>query len=257
MDPDEIYILGMTLPDFLQKVLFLGIVVAIAYMADKLASRALRRVLDVSDVPSASLFVNLARVGIWVLALAAVMQPVFGIEPNAVITALGVTGVAISLGVQDTISNLIGGLTLMVSKVITIGDDVTVGSTTGKVIDIDLRSTTVKIRGGNEEVIPNSVLSKTSLAKIAPNNAGSCGVPIYVRHGADLDQVTREVVGLAGAALGDMADPSYEVSVLFEGFDAYGTKGTVWLHVRDGVVFGKAQDAVARALQGQPWLAEA
>lgn len=257
MDADDIVIMGLTLPELGHRALFLLVVVVIAYVADKVASRALRRVLDVSNVPAASIIVNLARVGIWAIALTAVLQPVFGIEPNAFITALGVTGVAISLGVQDTISNLIGGLFLMVGKVITIGDDVTIGTTTGKVTDVDLRSTTVRLRGGNTEIIPNSVLNKTALAKLAPSNAGSCSVPVYVRHGADLDAVTSEIVSLATEALGDMLDERFGVSVLFEGFDAYGTKGSVWVHVRDDVVFAKAQDVVARALQGHPWLAEA
>lgn len=257
MDTSEILIFGMSLPTFVQKVVFLVVTIAVAHAVDKLASRALRRLLDVSNVPSASIFVNLVRVLIWVIALAVVMQPVFGIEPNAVITALGVTGVAISLGVQDTVSNLIGGLFLMVGKAISIGDYITVGTTTGRVSDIDLRSTTVEQRGGNKEVIPNSVLNKTALAKIAPSNEGSCGVDIYVRPDADLTAVTEEIKQVASAAVGEDLDPELGVSVLFDGFDAYGTKGTIWIHVKENVVFATAQDAVTRALQGRPWLASA
>lgn len=255
MDIDEISVLGMSLPTFLEKALFLGVVVAVAYVADKAASRGLRRVLDVSDVPSASIFVNLARVGIWVVALTVVLQPVFGIEPNAVITALGVTGVAISLGVQDTVSNLIGGLSLMIGKAIKVGDYITVDSVKGQVTDIDLRSTTVLLRSGNTEVIPNSVLNKTTLAKLDPSNAGCCGIPIVIRPDADVDAVTEEVVSLATAALGDMRDPAYDTTMRLEGFDAYGTKATVWVHVKDDVTFTPAQDSVARALQGKGWLA--
>lgn len=256
MDVEEISVLGMPLPTFLQKVLFLGVVITVAYVADKAASRGLRRVLDVSNVPSASIFVNLARVGIWVVAFTVVLQPVFGIEPNAVITALGVTGVAISLGVQDTVSNLIGGLFLMIGKAIKIGDYITVDSIKGQVTDIDLRSTTVLLRSGNTEVIPNSVLNKTNLAKLAPSNAGCCGIPVVIRPDADVDAVTREVVALVATALGDMRDPAYETTVRLEGFDAYGTKATVWVHVKDDVTFTPAQDAVARALQGSEWLAK-
>lgn len=257
MNPDEIMIFGMSLTVFMQKTVFLAVVVVIAHYVDKFASRGLRRLLDVSDVPSASMFVNIVRVLIWVVALAVVLQPVFGIEPNAVITALGVTGVAISLGVQDTVSNFIGGLFLMVGKAVSIGDNVTVGSITGRVSDIDLRSTTVELRGGNKEIIPNSVLNKESLAKIAPSNVGSCSVTIYVKPEADLAAITEEIKRLAAAAVGENLDPAYPVSVLFNGFDAYGTKGTIWVHVKDDVVFATAQDAVTRALQGQPWLASA
>ncbi|MCF0234666.1 MAG: hypothetical protein HUK22_06775 [Thermoguttaceae bacterium] len=58
----------------------------------------------------------------------------------------------------------------------------------------------------------------------------------------------------AGAPL---ADDAFEVGVTFSGFDAYGTRGTVWLHVRPDVAFGTAQDRVTRVLQGRPWLADA
>lgn len=257
MDPEQIYVLGMPLPDLLSKVVMFVIVMAVAYVIDRIVRRVLHKALDVTEVPSASIIVNIARVAIWALAITSVLQPVFGIEPNAVIAALGVTGVAISLGVQDTISNLIGGITLMVGKIVTIGDNVTVGSTTGVVSDIDLRSTTVTKRGGNVEVIPNSVLSKTALEKIDPSNAGACGVPIYVRPGANLDEVTEDAVRVATAAAGEDLDSQYGVSVLFGGFDPYGTKGTVNVHVRDGVAFGGVQDRVTRALQGRPWLASA
>lgn len=257
MDPEQIYVLGMPLPDLMSKVVILAVTVVIAYVIDRLARRVLHKALDVTEVPSASIIINIARVAIWALAITSVLQPVFGIEPNAVITALGVTGVAISLGVQDTISNLIGGITLMVGKVLTIGDNITVGSTTGVVSDIDLRSTTVTKRGGNVEVIPNSVLSKTALEKIDPSNAGACSVPIYVRPGANLDEVTEDAVRVATEAAGEDRDPQYGVSVLFSGFDPYGTRGTINVHVRDGIAFGGVQDRVTRALQGRPWLASA
>lgn len=257
MDVSEITVFGMDLPTLGSKILYLAVAVIVAYVLDKLAQRALHRALDVTEVPSASIIVNIARIGIWALALTSVLQPVFGIEPNAVVTALGVTGVAISLGVQDTVSNLIGGIVLMVGKAITIGDCITVGSTTGVVSDIDLRSTTLRERGGNVEVIPNSVLSKTSLEKLAPQNAGSCDVPIYVRPGADLDEVSRDAKAVAVVAAGDDLDPRHGVSVLFEGFDPYGTKGTVWVHVKDDVVFGAVRDRVTRALQGRSWIASA
>lgn len=257
MDAGNIIILGMSLSTWGYKITYLAIAVAVAYGLDRLVRRALHRVLDVTEVPSASIIINIARVAIWALALTSVLQPVFGIEPNAFVTALGVTGVAISLGVQDTVSNFIGGLVLMLGKSITIGDCITVGTTTGIVRDIDLRSTTLVERGGNVEVIPNSVLSKTSLEKIVPSNAGSCDIDIYVKPGADLEEVSRDARAVALEAAGDDLDAEFGVSVLFAGFDPYGTKGTIWVHVKEGVVFATVRDRVTRALQGRPWLATA
>ena len=90
------------------KLIWLTIVLAIVFVADRVISRVLRKILDNSQIPSASIFVNLTRVTIWVTGAAMVLQPVFGINPTTLITALGVGGVAISLGLKDTIANIIG-----------------------------------------------------------------------------------------------------------------------------------------------------
>ncbi len=108
------------------KLIWLTIVLAIVFVADRVISRVLRKILDNSQIPSASIFVNLTRVTIWVTGAAMVLQPVFGINPTTLITALGVGGVAISLGLKDTIANIIGGFGLMLGRVIQPGDLVTI-----------------------------------------------------------------------------------------------------------------------------------
>ena len=75
------------------KLIWLTIVLAIL-LADRVISRVLRKILDNSQIPSASIFVNLTRVTIWVTGAAMVLQPVFSINPTTLITALGVGGVA-------------------------------------------------------------------------------------------------------------------------------------------------------------------
>lgn len=108
------------------KVIFVAIVAAIAYFVQKVLTRATRNGLEMSNVPDASIFINIVRGTVWIIALLMILQPVFGIAPNALVTSLGAASIAVSLGLQTTISNLVGGLTLMVSKVIQPGDYITV-----------------------------------------------------------------------------------------------------------------------------------
>ena len=147
----------------LAKGLTVAAAVVVALVVQHFALRLARRALEASDVPSASIFLNILRALIWSLAVLSILQPVFGMDPSGFVTALGVASVAISLGLQDTISNLISGLSLMAGKVIKPGDKISVGSVTGEVTDVTWRSTTVRHRSGDVEVIPNSVLNKTSL----------------------------------------------------------------------------------------------
>ena len=62
---------------------------------------------------------------------------------------------------------------------------------------------------------------------------------------------------IAARELADLLDPAFETDVIFTAFTAYGTQGEVRLHVRPEVVFSAAQDRLARALSGRPWLASA
>ena len=62
------------------------------------------------NLPSSSIFVNIARGAVWLLGVCIMLSTCYGVDVSAAITALGIGGIAISLGFQDTIANLIGGL---------------------------------------------------------------------------------------------------------------------------------------------------
>ena len=251
------HFIGIDAGGWLDKVIVLVVAVAIALVIQRVVVRLMHKVLDASNLPSASLFINIVRAVIWALVLLSVMRPVFGVDPAGFVAALGVVSIAVSLGMQDTISNIIGGISLMLSKSVQPGDHITVGGVTGEVTDVNWRSTTVLMRGGAEEVIPNSVLSKTALTRITSWSVGYCGVPIAVVPGANLDVVARECCEVAARELADLLDPAFETDVVFSAFSAYGTQGEIRLHVLPDVVFSTAQDRLARALSGRPWLASA
>ena len=236
------HLIGVELGGWLDRGVALAAAVLVALVVQRVVVRLMHRALDASNLPSASIFINIVRALIWACALLSVLRPVFGVDPAGFVTALGVVSLAVSLGMQDTISNIVSGISLMVSKSVQPGDYVTVGGV---------------MRGGAEEVIPNSVLSKTALTRITAWSAGYCGVPIAVVPGADLNAVADECCRVAARELADLLDPAFEPDVIFSAFTAYGTQGEVRLHVLPDVVFSAAQDRLARALSGRPWLASA
>ena len=253
---DEVLVLGLALPDFVSRVAFLATALLLAAAASHALARALRRALDATEVPSASIFVNIGRGVVWALALLAVLQPVFGIEPTAFVTALGVTSLAISLGLQDTISNLIGGLSLMVGRVVKPGDLVDVGGFVGEVTDVSWRATTVRNRLGDEQVIPNSVLNKTALEHLTLETESLCQVPFVVAHGSDLAAVERDILA-AAHELGDRLNPDIPPRVFFTGSDAYGIQCVVSLRLAGGALSLSTKDALVRHVATASWFAHA
>lgn len=249
-------ILGFSPTELAIKVATLAVAALIAYAVQRVLARGTRRALELAGVPSASIFVNLLRALVWAIALLSVLQPVFGVDPTWLVTTLGVVSVAISLGMQDTVSNIVSGFGLMLGHVIAPGDWVQVGSIVGCVTDVNLRSTTLKQRNGDVEVIPNSVLNKTSLTHLDPWNATVCEVSFEVAPGADLDAVEAEVLELVRRATEGIADPRFEPDVVFWDRTSYGVQGHARAHIKDGVSVGVFRDRMARALQGRPWLAD-
>ncbi len=254
---ESVTLLGMTFGEFFSKIVIIVIAVVVAIVLERVLTKLLRSFLERIEMPKASIFINILRVVIWTIALLSVLKPVFGIDPSGFITALGVTSLALSLGLQDTISNVVSGIALTGGKVVAPGDVITVGSITGTVTDVTWRSTSVRTRAGDVEVIPNSVLNNTSLTHVSDSMAGLCSVSFAVDPAADSALVADEVVSIADEALGELADPAFATKVFFSEITAYGTTVKVSMHVKPDVAFVVAQDRVSRAIQGKPWLATA
>ena len=157
----------------------IALVVATAIVA-RIASRALRHFLDrdSNPLPSSSIIINIARGVIWATGASIILDACFGVNANALVAALGVGGIAVSLGFQDTLSNLIGGLQVTFMGIVKPGDNIEVGAERGVVQDVTWRHTTIRDTMGQTVIIPNSIISKTALVHLLP--ASRVAVPFAV-----------------------------------------------------------------------------
>ena len=246
---------GLEPASYVAKAVLLVIVVVVALVVQRVSVPISRRALEAAKVPQATILLNIQRGLIWGFALLFVLGPVFGIEPTGFVATLGVTSVALSLGLQDTVSNLIGGLTLMLSKIIQPGDYVTASGFTGKVTDINWRYTCVEDRGGNMQVIPNSVLWKSAFVKLVEGPALSSTLTMAVKKDANLNVVAEEAVVAATMAAAKLLDLKRKPIAQFSEPRADGITLNLTLFMADGTTSAAVNDVVARALVGKPWLA--
>lgn len=238
------------------RILLFVIVMLGAGLASRFVSVVMRRTLEHTAIPSASIFINIVKVVIWIFAAACVLQPVFGINPTTVATALGVSGLALSLGLKDTIANIVGGFGLMLSKVIQPGDIISIQGITGTVKDINWRNTIVVDRTGNEMWIPNSVLNTTALEKIPSAGEAVAIVSFTIRGSENLDTCAQQIKKTVEHSTKTLMMPGNPPIVQFQGFSPYGVNGKVVMFAKHGVVAADMQDAATRALAGQPYLVQ-
>lgn len=74
---------------------------------------------------------------------------------GTLLASAGVVGLALSLGAQGFVSDLVNGFTILSGRQIDIGDEVEIEDVSGTIMNIDLRTTQVKDFDGTMHYIPN------------------------------------------------------------------------------------------------------
>ena len=123
----------------------------------------------------------------------------YGISIAPILTVMGLSSMAIALGLQPTLENIFSGLQLILSKQIKVNDVIKVGANEGCVVDINWRFTTIMpANEGNVVVIPNKdIAGSTSTNYSRPREDVVIVIPIGVGYESDLEQVERVTVEVA------------------------------------------------------------
>lgn len=227
-----------------------AVIVVLTAILAHLATRFIRRLLnsDAISLRSTSLAVNISRATVWVIGLALMLSICFGVNVSAAIAALGVGGIALSLGLQDTLSNLIGGLQISVLSIIKPGDYVTIGSVTGTVEDITWRQTVLRDENGDQWIIPNSTINSSSVKNV---ESSVVVAPFVLR--SDFGNIDAAAAGMEQAVLKALQAAGYEILkdpwVLYTQVGEYGAWGNVRVLLADAQSNRReARDVMVRAL---------
>lgn len=134
------------------------------------------------------MFVPIVKLVVYATALYLVVFPILDLNTTQVLAVSGLLGAAIGFGLKDLAAGIVGGLLLVTEKPYQVGDKVTLNGDYGEVVDIGLRSTTLRTPDDTAIVVPNDTLFKSSIANA---NDGSpemlVTVDLAISPEADLD----------------------------------------------------------------------
>ncbi|MFW6130745.1 MAG: mechanosensitive ion channel family protein, partial [Atribacterota bacterium] len=185
---------------------------------------------------STTIFSNLLKLFILIIGIMIIMQSL-GIKITPMITALGIGGLAVALALQDTLSNLFAGLHIIFAGQIRVGDFVKLDSgQKGVVTDITWRNSTIRTRGNNIVVIPNSKLSQAIVVNYyLKKKAMRVLVPVGVSYDSDLDKVEKVTVEVAKDVMEnvDGGVPKFEPKVRFHTFNDFSIDMNVILRAKE------------------------
>ena len=87
-----------------------------------------------------------------------------GVDLSSIVTTSAILTAVIAFAMQDTLGNLLGGLSIQLDNTVQVGDWVRVDDLAGQVRDIRWRSTLIETRNWETIVIPNSAIMKGRVA---------------------------------------------------------------------------------------------
>ena len=248
MDVFEQTIANITGGDFVAKIIAAIVIFVVVGCISHFVVKWLRHIMrrDDNSIPQSSIFVNIARGIIWGIGICLVLDSCFNVNMSALIAALGVGGIALSLGFQDTLSNLIGGVQISFMRIVKPGDNIQVGNNKGVVQDVTWRHATIKNRNGETVIIPNSVISKNAVVHLPPPERVS--VPFLASSSANLDSLAEQVASIARPTALEYAGIVEEPNVIFTEVTAEGIVGKVLLEIDDAAQATPVSDAITRAI---------
>jgi len=184
----------------LHKLLYAGILLVVCGTVIKILMKLLDRAISGIKVErSLHTFLKSAvRILLWFIAILLVASSL-GVETTSLIAVLSVVGLAVSLAIQGTLSNLAGGIMLLISKPFKVDDYVEAGGIVGRVSDIGLVYTRVTGYDNKTVFVPNSEISGTKIINYTAEDKRRVDLSFSVSYDSDSGHVKKTIHDVIGA----------------------------------------------------------
>jgi small conductance mechanosensitive channel len=114
-----------------------------------------------------------------------------GFNVGSLIATLGILGLAVGLAAQESLGNVIAGLTILWDRPYRVGDNVTIAGTFGRVQEISLRTTRVLTVERLDAFLPNREIVKEMIVNHTATPQLRLGVPVSIAYKEDTREARR------------------------------------------------------------------
>ncbi len=192
------------------------------------------------------------RVGKIVIAIigVSVALGVLRIDVTGFLAGLGIAGLAIALAMQDTLTNMVSGISIMLDKKYRVGDRILLDS--GELCDVrevSLRATRLyNISDHTIISLPNNQMAKMKIVNWSePDRRIKLNLAVDVAYHTDVDRVKTILLELASGQTNVLKDPA--PSAFFTSFQESSLRLTLTVWVDDFHHLGDVQDQLNTSIK--------
>lgn len=222
-------------------ILFLVICFKLVKWVTKIIKKSFER--SKLDESVAGFFLSAIRILLNCLVLITAAT-IMGLQMTSFITLLGTAGVAVGLALQGSLSNLAGGVLILILKPFKIGDYIVENNTKceGFVVSIDIFYTKLLTVDKRSVVIPNGMISNTSLVNVTEQKSRRVDIEFFVGYNENLDKVKQVVTDTVKSVVGYL--PDEPIDLFIDSFENSSIKMFVRFHVAGEKYFDAKWEAM-------------
>lgn len=217
----------------LEKILGAAAVTLVGLLVIKLLLRCIDRVLARTKLERP--LEKLLRTGVKALLLILLVITVLGyldLPVSALVAGLSVAGVAVTLGVQNFLTNVAGGMQLLASQPFRIGDYVEAGGCAGTVREVGLFYTKIVTADNKLIQLPNSSIVAENIVNYTREPTRRAEITASVSYDAPVEKVMDCLVRLGRAHPKAAEDPAPAAHV--KGYGANAIEYVLWVWCDNG-----------------------
>ena len=223
------------LAGFLPKLLAAAILLLVGLILVRLLIKFLSRLLGKSKLdPVLSGFLTSILRAVLYIVLGVVALSV--LVPDAVgmlVALLSVFGLAISLAVKDSLANLAGGFSVLLTGPFTLNDFVSINGTEGVIQEIRLNYTVLKTYDNTIIHIPNGDVAKAQIVNYTCQHTRRLDLTVSIGYGDDFEQAEKILAEIVAAHPAALAEPAPFIRMIEHGDSAIHIACRVWCDFDD------------------------
>ncbi len=139
-----------------------------------------------------------------------------GFNLTPLLGAAGIVGIALGFASQTSVSNIISGIFLIIEKPFEVDDLITVGSTTGLVLSVDMLSVKIRTLDNKFVRIPNETIIKSEVTNVTRFPIRRIDLTISIAFKEDVKKVRETLLDIAANNNRCLQEP--EPIIIISGF---------------------------------------
>lgn len=175
---------------------------------------------------------DVSNIILWTISLFSLLGIVFHVNIPALITGLGIGGVALALAAKESIENLLASFTILADKPFVLGDTIKMGAIEGRVERIGFRSTRVRDKDGIELIIPNKKLIDESVENRSGRDKFKFKLVVPLRYNLSEEQLQKLVASLKEVMKGKK-ELQGQAEITLASYDEKSVKLNIVYHLPD------------------------